>query len=518
MWFTRPVATTPEFKFAKAAGSTIAYMDYGDGPVTICAVPPMAQNIELAWESPVFRAMFERLGSFSRQIAFDKRGTGMSDRSLDIPSLDERVDELSAVMDHAGVDRSFVFGLSEGGPMAIMFAATYPERVEGLILEGTAASLVSDEQRAMLADPEYVEERKIRNQAFVEAWGTDESITLGIFGPTLAANDPEFAAWWPRYERNSANRDAILDLFRMNAEMDARDVIPRVECPVLILHRTGDRVASVEQARDTYRRFEDAGADVRMVEFPGDDHFTFSGDMDPPIDELEKFTTGRIRDRAPLRRHDVSISTMGRFEVVVDGEPVPTSGWGSKRARTLLKRLIVARGWPVTRDELFEVLWPGEASERLGARLSVQLSAVRRILRGGVIADRSSIRLDLHHVEVDVEQWFALDDADAIVERYQELLPDDRYDDWSGPLRDEMRDRFVATAHDLIRGGEVDDGPALLRRLIEIDPYDEVAHRELVRHLHAAGRHGDAATAHQRYAQAMGELGVVADEWETVVS
>ena len=125
---------------------------------------------------------------------------------------------------------------------------------------------------------------------------------------------------------------------------------------------------------------------------------------------------------------------MGRFDVVVDGTSVPTSAWGSKRARTLLKRLVVARGWPVTRDELIEVLWPdGGDIDRLGARLSVQLSAVRRILRGGVIADRSSIRLDLDHVDVDIERWFAQTDDAAIVAGYDgEFLPDDRYEDWSG--------------------------------------------------------------------------------------
>jgi pimeloyl-ACP methyl ester carboxylesterase len=105
---------TPEIKFARANRSSIAYMDYGEGPVTVCAVPPSAQNVEMAWEWPATRQMFERYASFSRQLAFDKRGTGMSDRSLDIPTIDERVDEVAAVMDHAGVDRAFIHGVSEG--------------------------------------------------------------------------------------------------------------------------------------------------------------------------------------------------------------------------------------------------------------------------------------------------------------------------------------------------------------------------------------------------------------------
>ncbi|NNE11544.1 MAG: alpha/beta fold hydrolase, partial [Ilumatobacter sp.] len=356
----------PEIRFAKAAGSSIAYEVYGDGPATICAVPPMAQNIELAWGSPRIRRMFERYASFSRQVVFDKRGTGMSDRSLDIPALDERVDELSAVMDAAGVDSAFVHGLSEGGPMAIMFAATYPDRVEGLILEGTAAALTSDERRAEMRDPEQLARIAESWQPFVEGWGTSDSVTLALFAPSLLA-DEEFAAWWPTYERHAASRDALMDLLYMNSEMDARGVVGRVECPVLIIHRTGDRIVPIEQARRTFELFDEAGADVRLVEVPGDDHYTFAGDLEPIADAIERFTTGRVAPRVPRPDHEIVISTMGRFEVAVDEQPVRTSSWGSKRARTLLKRLVAARGWPVTRDELFELLWPGDDSDRLGA-------------------------------------------------------------------------------------------------------------------------------------------------------
>ncbi len=181
---------------------------------------------------------------------------------------------------------------------------------------------------------------------------------------------------------------------------------------------------------------------------------------------------------------------MGRFDVVVDGAAVPTSEWGSKRARTLLKRLVVARGWPVTRDELIELLWPeGGGTDRLGARLSVQLSAVRRILRGGVVADRSSIRLDLDHVDVDIERWFAQTDDDAIVAGYDgEFLPDDRYDDWSAPLRDEVRARFGVAVRRLAEVSNARDAIELWRRLLTQAPYDEDAHRALVATLRAEGR------------------------------
>ena len=127
-------------RFARTpSGSSIAYQVIGDGEVSIVSVPPMAQNIEMAWEWPAIRRMFEGFATFCCFVPFDKRGTGMSNRSLDIPRFDERVDELSAVFDDAGLDHAFLMGTSEGGPMALMFAATYPERVQGVILESSAA-------------------------------------------------------------------------------------------------------------------------------------------------------------------------------------------------------------------------------------------------------------------------------------------------------------------------------------------------------------------------------------------
>ncbi|OLT20635.1 hypothetical protein BJF81_05070 [Ornithinimicrobium sp. CNJ-824] len=522
----------PEVRFAEAAGSTLAYEVFGDGPPTICVVPPMAQNVELAWESPVIRRMLERYAAFSRQVIFDKRGTGLSDRSLDIPGLDERVDELRSVMDAAGVDRAFVHGVSEGGPMAVMFAATYPGRVQGLILEGTAASLLTDEQRAVRSTPQGMAAARRRWEEFVDAWGTPMSRTVALFGPSLL-NDEDFVRWWPHYERHSASRDALTELFRMNGDMDARGVLDRVGCPVLIVHRTGDLITPVDRARETYRQFRQAGADVELVELPGEDHWSFAGDMDAVCDAVERFTTGRCGRAGPSGRTGrpatgprqapapapatVQVRAMGRFEVVLDGTPTRPGDWGSRQARTLLKRLVVARGWPVPREELTDLLWPDELSDRLAARLSVQLSAVRRVLGGAVVADRSTVRLDLAAVDVDVERWFRLDEDRAVVRDYAELLPEDRYDDWAAPLRDRMRDRFVTAAHRVARavlddpagggaGGE--DAVVLLRRVLELDPYDEEAHRTLVELLHRDGRHGEAVAARERYEEAMAELGI----------
>jgi pimeloyl-ACP methyl ester carboxylesterase/DNA-binding SARP family transcriptional activator len=512
-----PDRAVPDTRFALTpSGSSIAYQSIGDGDVTIVSVPPMAQNIEMAWEWPAIRQMFEGFATFCRFVAFDKRGTGMSNRSLDMPRLDERVDELSAVFDHAGIDRAYVMGTSEGGPMTLMFAATYPDRVQGVILESSSAYLRPRAERE--PDPATSGVGDSWWDLFVAGWGTSDSITVDEFAPSLANND-EFRQWHQRYERNAASRDAIGVLIDLAGEMDARGVLHRVECPVMILHRVGDRIVPIDAARDTYGLLQSHGVDVELVEMPGEDHFLYATDLALALGAIERFTTGRVSDRTlTWRKYRTEITTMGRFDVVVDGTPVPTSAWGSKRARTLLKRLVVARGWPVTRDELIEVLWPDDGDiDRLGARLSVQLSAVRRILRGGVIADRSSIRLDLDHIDVDIERWFAQTDDTAIVAGHDgEFLPDDRYDDWSAPLRDEIRARFGAAARRLAEISPATDAIELWRRVLTQDPYDEGAHCSVVVALRAEGRLSEARTAYQTYVAAMEDLGVPSSGWDDI--
>ena len=509
----RPV---PETQFALTpSGSSIAYQVIGDGDVTIVSVPPMAQNIEMAWEWPAIRRMFEGFATFCRFVAFDKRGTGMSNRSVEIPRLDERVDELSAVFDHAGIRRAYVMGTSEGGPMALMFAATYPDRVQGVILESAAASLAP---RPALADVVAGDASDWRER-FVAGWGTSESVCVDIFAPSLVGDD-EFRRWHERYERNAASRDAIGVLTALAVEMDARGVLHRIECPVLILHRVGDLVVPIEAARETCESLRAHGVEVQLVEMQGNDHFLYATDLSFALGTIEGFTTGRVSDRdLTWRKYRNEIITMGRFDVVVDGVSVPTSAWGSKRARTLLKRLVVARGWPVTRDELIEVLWPeGGGIERMGARLSVQLSAVRRILRGGVIADRSSIRLDLDHVDVDIERWFAQStDAMTVAGYGGEFLPDDRYDDWTAPLRDQIRARFGTAARALAEISPANDAIELWRRALTHDPYDERAHRSLVAGLRGEGHPRDARVAYQTYVAAMDDLGVGATSWDDLI-
>ncbi len=494
----------PEIRFASARGARLAYQVLGHGPWLV-AVPPTAQNIEMAWERPEIRAMFERFGSFCRFLQFDKRGTGSSDRRSVMPGLDERVDDLRAVMDDAGVERTHLYAASEGGPMAILFAATYPDRVEGLILHGAWARYPATTTGA--TRQEMIEGA----DAFARVWGTADSPMVDGFAPSLAG-DAGFREWHQRYERRAASADAIRDLLHLMIDFDVTDVLPSLEVPTLVLHRTGDRIVPIELAREIAAAVPGA----RLVEQDGADHFGYAGELDPWMDEVERFVTGSVgaRPSDPPARSDVRITTLGRFAVEVDGVEVPTSAWGSRRARTLCKRLVVARGWPVTRDELIELLWPDDPDpHRLGARLSVQLSAVRRVLRGGVVADRETVRLDLDEVATDLQELASADDDDTIVAAYTgELLPEDRYDDWTIGPREEARSRFTTAARRLavshLADGSGGEATALARRLVAADRHDDDAHRLLVLAHRSLGEEAEARRAHAEWVVALGELGI----------
>lgn len=494
------IAGVPQVHFARSQGANIAYQVFGSGPPVV-AIPPAAQNIELAWEWPAIRSMLERFASFARYLHFDKRGTGASDRTAPVPEMDQRVDDLRAVMDHAGIERAHLFGTSEGGPMTLMFAATYPDRVAGLILEGTGARL-GDVDRPM--DPE----RRAAMLRWVEGWGKPGSTTADLFAPSLA-DDHAYRTWHERYERHSATQDGLLQLLQLNALMDARGILHRIEAPTLITHSTDDAVVPVEFARELAAGLPNA----RLVERSGRDHYTYAGDVNAVLSEIERFVTGRTIERASPPPGRVEIEVLGRFRVLVDGAEVSPAEWGSRRARQLLKRLVVARGWPVTRDELTNMLWPDEDDERiLRPRLSVQLSAVRRVLGGGVIADRSSIRLDLDTVDVDLVRFHSLDDDDdAIVEAYAgELLPDDRYDDWTDGARAEAHVRFLAAADRRLAAtaGDHDEVARLAATILSADPFHDGAHRALITAHDRAGRIAAAADARRVYADRLDELGL----------
>jgi pimeloyl-ACP methyl ester carboxylesterase/DNA-binding SARP family transcriptional activator len=470
--------------------------------VHLVGVPPAAQNIEMAWEWPDIAAMFERFAQFSIYTHFDKRGTGSSDRQSRVPGLDERVEDLVAVMDHAGIERAHLLGISEGGPMAILLADSFPDRVLSLILHGTGPSLVPTD-----ATEEQLEQSRQAREAMAKTWGTPESIMVDVFAPSMADNDT-FRQWHEVYERRASTPQSLMEIFDTYEVDVVSEILPRLDLPVLVQHRTGDQIIPVEGGR----RLAAAIPGAELIEYDGNDHFQYVGDVDSWMTDLERWITGNVVERPRIQAGRPHITVLGRFAVEVGGAEVPASAWGSRLARQLCKRLVVARGWPVTREELVDQLWPDETdTKRLSARLSVHLSGVRKVLGGGVIADRETVRLDLDHVDSDLEQFYTATDDGAIVAAYTgELLPEDRYEEWIIAARSEAQTRFVASGHRLAQAALASDDHAtvvdLAAHLITADRYDEQAHRLLVLAHQATGMDSAARQAHQRWAEAMTEI------------
>lgn len=480
----------PPIQFAPARGGRIAYQRWGSGP-TVLGVPPSAQNIETGWEWPEIRSMLEQFGSFADYLHFDKRGTGASDVAQSVPGIDERVDDMRAVMDHAGIDHAYLFAQSEGGPLSLLFAAAYPERVDGIVLHGSAARM----------RPENFdrEQQVAARNHFAEVWGTPESITVPLFVPSRA-DDAEFVAWHTRYERAAATSAGLRDLMLQMLDWDVRDVVADIECPILVLHRDNDPAVPAEYGKEVAALARNA----TYVELEGHDHFCYIGERGW-LDHLERFVTGSVSERPVATAPPaVAITTLGRFGVTVDGEEVPTSAWGSRRARTIVKRLAAARGWPVRREELADLLWPDEPDPSVwGSRLSVQLSTVRRVLRGGIVADRQTIALDLDTVAVDLTHLHALDDDEAVVAQHAgPFLPEEAADEWRRGPHDEALAVARAAGHRLLGAALDEPDPTRATRLAHTllgwDEYDAIAHDGAVEAAILAGDPAAEAAARSR--------------------
>ena len=289
----------PETRYARSGDVSVAYQVVGDGPLDLVAVPGFVSHVEWAWEEPSVARYLRRLASFSRLLLFDKRGTGLSDRIAGVSTLEERMDDIRAVMDAVGSEHAVIFGASEGGPLAALFAATYPERTSALILYGTFASVVRQPDYPWKRTPEelrrLIEERA---RTIHETWGSLEAVAQSLqrMAPS-AADDEGLKRWLATLMRLGASPGAEIARQRMNAEIDIRHVLPAIRVPTLVLHRTGDRDSSVEEGRYIAARIPGA----KFVELPGDDHFPFIGDMDSTLDEIEEFVTGARPDREPDR-------------------------------------------------------------------------------------------------------------------------------------------------------------------------------------------------------------------------
>ncbi len=269
--------TPPETRYARSGDVHIAYQVTGTGPFDLVWVPGAASNVELLWDFPDYARFATRLASFCRLICFDKRGTGMSDRTFGVPSLEERMDDVRAVMDAVGSQRAALLGQSEGGPMSILFAATYPERTRALILFGSFAYSVTRSWP--------VEQFQARLDNIEREWGSGSY--LQYMAPSKLSDDA-FRRSWARYERQCASPASFIDLQRMNRDIDTREILPAIRVPSLVMHRSGDALVNVDRGR--YLAEHIPGA--KYVELPGIDHLPWVSEGDRVVDEIAEFLTG----------------------------------------------------------------------------------------------------------------------------------------------------------------------------------------------------------------------------------
>lgn len=274
----------PETRYARSGDVDIAYQVLGEpGGIDLVFVMGWVSHLEYFWKEPSFARFLRRLASFSRLILFDKRGTGLSDRVpiAQLPTLEQRMDDLRAVMDAVGSTRAAILGVSEGGPMSALFSATYPDKTLALVMIGTYARRLRDDDYPW--GPTLAE----RTQFFEEiqrTWGGPVGIEERA---PSRAHDPAFREWWATYLRMGASPGAAVALTKMNADIDVRHVLSNVRVPALVIHRSGDQLLKVEEGRHIASLIPGA----RFLELPGVDHLPFVGDQDQMIDEIEDFLT-----------------------------------------------------------------------------------------------------------------------------------------------------------------------------------------------------------------------------------
>jgi pimeloyl-ACP methyl ester carboxylesterase/class 3 adenylate cyclase len=333
-----------ETRYAKSGDINIAYQVVGEGPLDLVLVPGWVSHVEFAWTEPSFAAFLHRLASFSRLIILDRRGTGMSDRVASMPTLEQRMDDVRAVMDAAGSERAALFGISEGGPMCCLFAATYPERTRALILYGTIATGKRDASYPWGLTEEQVDQLL----ALIERdWGTGFSVQL--FAPSIAG-DPEQVKEWARFERMAASPGAARMLIQLLLQTDVREVLPTIRVPTLVLHRTDDQATLVGGGR--YLAEHIPGA--RYVELPGQDHFAWVGDSAGIISEAEEFLTGS-RQVADTER---VLATVLFIDIV--GSTEKAAALGDRRWRELLQRFYGAAREHIRMSRGIEVKTTGD--------------------------------------------------------------------------------------------------------------------------------------------------------------
>jgi pimeloyl-ACP methyl ester carboxylesterase len=311
----------PETRYATNGTVNIAYQVVGEGPRDLVVVPGFVSNVEVAWDEPHFARFLERLASFSRLILFDKRGTGLSDRVADMPCLEVRMDDVRAVMQAVGSDQAALFGISEGAAMCILFAATYPERIQAVIMAGGYA------RRAWAPDYPWGKTEE-QYQRWIDTihreWGGPIEIEARA---RSHHHDPSFRQWWARFLRMGASPADAARIVRLTAEIDVRHVLPTIKVPALIFHAAGDPTIDVRHSRYMAERIPGA----KYMELPSADHLPWHADADIVVEEMAEFLTG-VR---PVSEPDRVLATVLFTDIV--GATEKAAGFGDQRWRELLE-------------------------------------------------------------------------------------------------------------------------------------------------------------------------------------
>jgi class 3 adenylate cyclase len=375
----------PETRYAKSGDVHIAYQVLGEGPGDVVFVPGLLSHLELTWEDRTLTRFFHRLSSFSRVILFDKRGSGLSDRDVGVPTLEQRMDDVRAVMDDIGSDRASLLGYSDGGPMTMLFAATYPARTSAVVLFVTTPRFTGAADFA----PGYLIERHTMEALDRDAtqWGRGD--TLRVFGASVA-DQPWARDMMGRWERLSVSPSGVRALLEMDREIDVRPALSAIRAPTLVIHRADDHAIPVDCGR--YLAEHITGA--RYFEQPGE-HLLGLGDAEALADEVEAFLTGA----QPVREPDRVLATVLFTDIV--GSTERAADLGDRRWRSLLDE-----HHEIVRHELQQ--YRGHEVKTMGDGFLASFDGPARAIRAacairdGVTRLGIDIRAGLHTGEVEV--------------------------------------------------------------------------------------------------------------------
>jgi pimeloyl-ACP methyl ester carboxylesterase/plasmid stabilization system protein ParE len=380
--------STPPTQYARSGDASVAYQVVGEGPIDLVLILGFATHLELQWESPPFARFFERIISFSRLIIFDKRGTGLSDPVTEVPTLEQRVDDVRAVMDAAGSERAALFGISEGGPMSVLFAATHPDRVRALVLYGAMGRTTEAPDYPWASPAEAL--RESAAEFIAPYWGQRAEGMVELFSPSFA-DDPQAVEFTARMERSAASPAMVQQIFEMFLDTDVRAILPTIHVPTLVLHRHGDRVVNRRAGKELAARIPGA----RYVELPGIDHLPWAGDSEAVLGEIEEFLTGSRSVPEP----DRVLATVMFTDIV--GSTEQAAELGDARWHELLAAHQAAIRRELTRFRGREVKTLGDGS------LATFDGPARAIRCGRAIAEAArslglEVRIGLHSGEVEL--------------------------------------------------------------------------------------------------------------------